>query len=61
MTRKIARNIAHHNMKKSGMEKINKPVKIEEGYRSLFSLNWRRLAHFVPNLTNKRNPARKGV
>lgn len=40
--RKLLRSIARHNMKKAGVEQLNKKtVRTEKGARSKFSLYWR--------------------
>lgn len=50
--RKIARNLAKLNMKKSGIRNITKIVEVKdknekETYRSFFSRNWRKFSFEV--------------
>ena len=63
--RKLLRNIARENMRKMGIEKINKkkPTVDKKGnriYKSLFSEHWRSCAHFMPEL-HTRKKQRGGV
>lgn len=44
--RKLLRSIARHNMKKAGVEQLNKKtIRTEKGARSKFSLYWRSILH----------------
>ena len=61
MTRKIARSIARHNMKAMKMEKINKKRRTENGFKSIFSMNWRKFAHFMPKPVERSKKRSKGV
>ena len=63
--RKLLRNIARENMRKMGIEKINKkkPTTDKKGKpinKSLFSEHWRKYAHFMPEL-HVRKKQRGGV
>jgi len=64
--RKLLRSIARENMKKAGIEKINKkkPQKDAKGgtiKKSIFSEHWRKYAHFMPELHIKKGKRRPKV
>lgn len=40
--RKYKRRIARYRMEREGVQRINKPVRTQDGVSSYFSRNWRR-------------------
>lgn len=58
--RKLLRSIARHNMKKAGVEQLNKKtIRTEKGARSKFSLYWRQ--YIAPQKPIKKRVAKKKI
>lgn len=56
--RKLLRSIARYNMKKAGVEQMNKKtIRTEKGARSKFSLYWRK--YLTPQVPASRRKAKK--